>query len=314
VDTSPFAHAVLEHAAAAALATGARLTVVRVIETSRGQGPTDPVEWTLRHRDVEAELRERVSHFGDVHADVVVIDGPVAESLCTWVRDNDVDLIVLGAGGNGSFAGLGGTSRRVAEATNASILLVPSTEVGEDAVQYRRVMTPLDGSSRSECALPVALGIAAAHDAEFVLVHAPPYIELTETGPVEAEAAALRDQLRHRNERVAEKYLRQVRSRLPRVWASTQTRVLASGDPRHALARAAMDDHSDIIVLSATGLSGHPDLSIGSIAEYLINHAGQPILLVRRNGWTSPRAHRFGEDAQALRLPSRAPVRPSLRR
>ena len=61
-----------------------------------------------------------------------------------------------------------------------------------------------------------------------------------------------------------------------------------------------------IIVLSATGLSGHPDLSVGSVAEYLINHVDKPILLVRGRGWTPPRAHRCGEEAEVVRLPSRA--------
>ncbi len=308
VDTSPFSHAALAHAAAVALAVGARLTVMRILEPLASQAPTDPVEWTLRHRDIEAELRERASHFNDLYADAVVIDGPAAEGICAWVRDNNVDLTVLGVGGesNWPFAGLGGTSRRVAEATNASVLLVPSTKVDDAPVRYRRVMTPLDGSSRSECALPIALAIAAAHDAEVVLVHAAPNIDLTETGPLEAEAIALRDRLRRRNERVAEQYLRQVRSRLPRAPVSTRTRVLASGDPRHALARAAVDYHSDIIVLSATGFSGHPDLSVGSVAEYLINHVDKPILLVRGQGWTPPRALRCGEEAEAVRLPSRA--------
>jgi nucleotide-binding universal stress UspA family protein len=268
----------------------------------------DPVEWTLRRRDVAAELRERASHFRGLRADVVVIDGPAAERICAWVRDNGVDLTVLGAGGdsNWPFAGLGGTARRVAEAANGSVLLVPSTEAADDPVRYRRVMTPLDGSPRSECALPIALRIAAAHDAEIVLVHAAPNIELCETGPLEAEAIVLRDRLRHRNERVAERYLRQVRSRLPRAPASTRTWVLPSGDPRHALARAAMEDRSDIIVLSSTGLSGHPDLSVGSVADYLINHADMPILLVRGHEWTPPRAHRCADEARAMRLPGRA--------
>jgi nucleotide-binding universal stress UspA family protein len=280
---------------------------MRVLVPSRSQAPTDPVEWTLSHRDAEAELRELATHFADLHADKVVIDGRAAERICAWVRENDVDLIILGADGDGdwSFTGLGGTARRVAEATNASVLIVPSTEVDDKPVQYHRVMTPLDGSARSECALPIALGIAAANDADFVLVHAAPNIDLTETGPVEAEAIALRDQLRHRNERIAEEYLRQVRSHLPRAWADTRMQVLQSGDPRHALARAAVEQQSDIIVLSATGLSGHPDLSLGSIAEYLINHADRPILLVRGQEWTSARTRRRGEGSQALRLPSR---------
>jgi nucleotide-binding universal stress UspA family protein len=305
MDTSPFAHAALMHATAIASATGARLTLLRVLEPWAGQTPIDPVEWTMRHRDIEAELLERALRLTEIRPDVKVIDGPAAERICAWGRDNGVDLTVLGAGGESGwpFAGLGGTARRVAVAASGSVLLIPSAKVSDAPLRYRRVMTPLDGSSRSECALPVALGIAAAHDAEIGLVHAAPSVDLTEVGPLEADDIDLRDRLRRRNERVAEQYLRRVRSRLPQTFVSARSRVVPDGDPRHALARAAGDDRADIIVLSSTGFGGHPDLSVGSVAEYLINNVDVPILLVRGQGSNPSQAHRCGEDALALRLP-----------
>jgi nucleotide-binding universal stress UspA family protein len=308
LDQSPYAQPVLAHAAAIASAVGARLTVMRVLEAHSNHAPADPIEWKMRHHDVLAELRERASGLGDIQCDTVVLDGQAAECICAWARENRVDLTVIGAAGNSNwpFAGLGGTARRVAEAASGSVLLVPSLAVADKLVWYRRVLTPLDGSSRSECALPVAMAIAAAHDAEVVLVHAAPNVELTEIGPLEAEAITLRDQLRRRNELVAARYLGQVQSHLPRTKVSTRTRVLASGDPRHELARAALDENSDIIVLSSTGLSGHPDLSVGSVAEYLINHAEKPILLVRASDPTQLSAHPGTEGEQPVRLPNRA--------
>jgi len=307
VDASSYADAVLAHAAAIAVAAEARMTVMRVLEASSVQAPVDPVEWTLRHRDVKADLIERASHFDDLQADSVIIDGPPAERICAWARDNAVDLTVLGRGGesNGSFIGLGGTARRVAEAVNGSVLIVPSTQVGDTPVHYRRVLTPLDGSSRSECALPLGLGIAVAHGSEMVLVQAAPNVDLIEAGPLEAEAITLRERLRVRNERAAERYLRQVRSRLPPTPA-TRVRVLPSGDPRHALARAAVEEHADLMVLSCTGQSGYPDMSVGSVADYLINHMDIPVLLVRGHEGSPPMVYGKSRADMAVRLPSRA--------
>jgi nucleotide-binding universal stress UspA family protein len=307
VDASFFADAVLAHAAAIAMAAEARMTVMRVLEASVVQAPTDPVEWTLRHRDVKADLHEHASRFDDLQADAVIVDGPAAERICAWGRDHAVDLTVLGRGGesNGPFIGLGCTARRVAEAVNGSVLIVPSMQVGDAPIRYRRVLVPLDGSSRSECALPLGLGIAAAHGAEMMLVHAAPNVDLTEAGPLEAEAFTLRDRLRLRNERAAERYLRWVRSRLPPTPA-TRMRVLPSGDPRHALARAAVEEHADLMVLSCTGQSGHPDMSVGSVADYLINHMNIPVLLVRGHEGSPPTVYRKSGEAMAVRLPSRA--------
>lgn len=307
VDASPFADAVLAHAAAVAKAAEARMTVIRVIEASTAQAPTDPVEWMLRHRDVEADLREHTSHFGDLHADTMIVDGPAAERICSWARGHAVDLIVLGRGGesHGAFVGLGDTARRIAEIASGSVLFVPSTLVGGAQIHYRRVLIPLDGSSRSECALPLGLGIAAALDAEMVLVQAAPNVELIEADPLEAEAITLRDRLRLRNERAAEQHLKRIRSRLPPT-PVTKVRVLPSGDPRHALARAAVEEHADLMVLSCTGQSGHPDLLVGSVADYLINHMQIPVLLVRSSKGSAQMVGRKSGEAVAARLPSRA--------
>jgi nucleotide-binding universal stress UspA family protein len=307
LDGSAFAGAVCAHAAALAIAAGARMTVMRVLETAAVQAPTDPVEWAMKRRDVEADLRKCASRFGDLQADAVVVDGSAAERICTWARANAVDLTVLGGGGEGTwpFVGLGGTARRVAEVFSGSVLLVPSTQVGDAPIRYRTVLTPLDGSSRSESALPLSLAIAAAHHAELVLVHAAPNVDLTEADPLEAEAITLRDRLRRRNERAAERYLKLVRSRMPRTPA-TRIRVLPSGDPRHALARAAVEEHADLMVLSCTGQSGHPDMSVGSVADYLINHMDIPVLLVRGHEGSPSMVYRKSGEAMAVRLPSRA--------
>jgi len=307
LDTSSMAASVLAHAAAVAMVADARMTVLRVLEASAVQAPMDPVEWTLRHRDVEVDLRERASHFGDVQADAVVVDGSAAERICAWARPNSVDLTVLGRGGdaNWPFAGLGGTASRVVQVVNGSVLLVPSTQRAGAPIRYRRVLTPLDGSARSESALPLSLAIAAAHGAELVLVYAAPNVDLTEAAPLEAEAITLRDRLRRRNENAAERYLRRVKSRLPPT-STTRVRVLPSGDPRHALARAALEERADLMVLCCTGQSGHPDMSVGSVADYLINRMNIPVLLVREDEASPPMVYRNSGEAMAVRLPSRA--------
>lgn len=308
VGTSTSTEAILAHAAAVASATDARVTVLRVLETASVIAPTDPVEWTLHHREVETALRECASLFGALETETVVVDGPVAERICAFARDNAVDLTVLGGGSADSapFGGVGSTARRVAEGVDGSVLLVPSGMSGAGPVRYRRVMMPLDGSSWSECALPLGLAIAAAHDAVVVLVHAAPNVDLTEAGPPEAETTALRDSLRMRNERAAEQYLWQIRSRLPEI-PTTKIRVLPSGDTRHSLAHAPGEENAALVVLSPTGRGGHPDMSLGSVADYLINHLNGPALLARaRDGNSRIARFRNPADASTGRLPGRA--------
>jgi nucleotide-binding universal stress UspA family protein len=300
----------LAHAAAIAEAMGSRLTVIHVLEPpTAGQTPPDPIEWELRHREAQAQIMQLTEHAGDtLQIESSVVEGPAAERICQWAREHKVDLTVLAARGESGWSewGLGGTARQVVESVPGPVMLVPVVETGGDAVRYRRLMVPLDCSSRAECALPIAVRIARGHEAEVLLVHAVPDVDLTEVGPLEAEDLDLRDRLRRRNERVAQRYLNLIRARMPLTGASTRIRLLPSGDPRHALARAVSDEGIDIIVLCASGLSGHRDLPIGSTADFLMTHAAKPILLVRGQA-TRPASHRRHDAAGArLRLPGRA--------
>ena len=284
VDSSACAHTVLAHAAATAQAMGAQLTVLRVLEPSAARhAPTDPVEWDLRHHEAVAEVERLASGVNDhVHADALVIEGMAAERICEWASEHDVDLTVLGISGeNGCEWGLGRTARRVAETAPGSVLLCPTTEVIKGALNYHRLMIPLDCSSRAECALPIAASMADAHNADLLLVHASPEVALTEVGPPEADDLALRERLRKRNRRVAQRYLQQTQARLSLTGGTSRVRMLPTNDPRHAIMRAVSDEEIDILVLSSSGCSGHPDLSLGSVADYLICHITTPILLVR---------------------------------
>ncbi len=306
VDEAPFSEVVLVHTAAAAEVVGARLTVMHVLQSPADQEPMDPVEWALRHRDATAYLRERLSRFGDLRAEAVIEAGRLpAERINAWAHDNAVDLIVMGRGGesDGSFVRLGDTARRVAEVANASVLLVPSMQVSDTPIRYRKVLIPLDGSSRSECVLPLGLRIAAAHEAETVLVHAAPKADLIESDLLDAEAVALRDRLYRRNERAARRYLDGIRSRLP-VTPTARIRLEPSGDARRALARTVAEERADLMVLSSAGTSGYADMTVGSVADYLINHLNIAVLLVRQHKGTPPTDHRKPDHAMDTRLPS----------
>lgn len=304
VDCSSQSTAALTHAAEIARVTGAQLLVIRILETSpNNKHPTDPVDWTQKHRIAKAELQAQAASFGSIVSECIVEDGMAAERICDFIRDNQIDLTVLGIGGerNGSAIGLGSTARKIAEMAEGSVLLAPCGDNQLRPVSYKRVMTPLDGSPRAESALPIAVALATAHQAEILLVHAAPNVDLTETGPLEPETMILRDRLRRRNERVGAHYLKKVQSWLPASDVRHSSRLIASGDPRHAVDQAANDHRADLVVLSSTGYGAHPGQGLGSVAEFLISRAQMPVLLVRDRSQPGP--------AQAIRLPDMTALR-----
>jgi nucleotide-binding universal stress UspA family protein len=163
------------------------------------------------------------------------------------------------------------------------VLLIPPSAPEARIVHYRRLLVPLDGSSRAESTLPLALRLAKAEGAELLLAHVVPVPELTEVGPLEAGDLELRGQLVRRNERVAHDYLDRIRARVVKGGISARALVLCDGDVRSRLARAIVDEAVDLVVLSAQGRSGHSDVPFGSVAAYLIAHAVAPLLIMCRH-------------------------------
>lgn len=307
VDTSALAQKVISHAVAVAKAMEAALTLVRVLEPRpTGEVPSDPVEWDIRRRlarnHLEQLVQEQRDKAGRIEAEVV--EGQPAERICLWGREHRVDLTVLATHGEGGSTewDLGSTARKVIDGAPGSILLVPPSASEARIIHYRRIFVPLDGSSRAESALPLALRLAKAEGAELLLAHVVPVPELTEVGPLEAEDLELRRQLVLRNEHIAHDYLDQIRTRVEKGAISARSLVLCDGDVRSRLARAIVDEAVDLVVLSAQGRSGHFDVPFGSVAAYLIAHAVAPLLIMCRHSTRTTRR----VAAAGGRLPSHA--------
>jgi len=311
IDTSAMGRKVIAHAAAIAKALGAKLTLMRVLETrSAGGMPPDPVEWEIRRREAWEAMERIVAEQGysAQRVKAQVVEGQPAEQISLWVRDHDVDLTVLCTHGedHATTADLGQTVRSVLDHAAGSLLLVPHSVADAGVVTYRRILVPLDGSSRAESAVPLAVRLARAQQGEVVLVHVVPIPELTEVGPPEAEALELRDLLVRRNERVAQEYLDRIRGQVAGQGIAVRSLVLRGGDVRRRLARSIVDEAADLVVLSSHGRSGHTDVPHGSIAAYQIAHPTTPLLIVRHQPAESQRHTVPAPTCTGLRLPDQA--------
>ena len=212
-----------------------------------------------------------------------VFEGRAADQICIWAQAHQVDLMVLCSHGEGNATkwDLGNTARRIVERARGSVLLVPAHVEESPIVRYRRLLVPLDGSSRAESAILIAVRLAEAQKAELLLVHVVPEPELTEIGPLEPEDIELRKRLVRRNQRVAQEYLDRIRARLVDKGVPIRTLILQGGDVRHTLARAIVDEAADLAVVASHGRSGHIDTAAGNVTAYLIGHTPIPLLVVR---------------------------------
>jgi nucleotide-binding universal stress UspA family protein len=296
---------------ALANALSARIALVRVLEVRpASEVLPDPIEWQLLRRQAQDDVKQLVrKHEGTSGVVAVhVIEGQAPEQICQWVDDHGIDITVIGTHGEGATTEweLGSTARKVIDRVSGSILVVPATAPEDATVHYRRIMVPLDGSSRAESAIAPAVRLATSEGGEVILIHVVPTPELTESGPLEAEDIELRDRLIQRNERVAAAYLDRTRSLLTDTGITVRTLILQDGDVRSGVTRAAIEEAVDLVVLSAHGRSGRSDVSFGSTAAHLIAHVPSPLLIVRRHpAVVARRDDAMSSDAD-IRLPDHA--------
>jgi nucleotide-binding universal stress UspA family protein len=308
INQSAMIELVVPHALAIARAFGGRLTIVRVVEYgTAGEVPTDPLEWDIRRR----EAREQVEHIVRDNRSDVPISGDVIESraaveICLWAERHQVDLMVLCPSDTPDRAEWP-LARTLLDQMPGSVLIVHAPVTIHTLVgRYRRLLVPVDGSSRAESAVPLAARVAASAAAELLVAHVVPSPGLTEVGPPDAEDVELRERIAQRNLRVATTYLDRLRARFATTGSSPRTIVVRDGDVRTSLERLVEDEGVDLVVLSSHGHTGRAGVPYGSVTADLVLHSSAPLLIVRPRT-TRPRVEKVMAKASlAGRLPGQA--------
>jgi universal stress protein A len=132
---------------------------------------------------------------------------------------------------------------------------------------FQRILCPIDFSGTSEKALRYAERLAAAAEAEIVLVHA---FDAPQSYDLAGQTRPADSTLKSRFE--------QIRPASPQV---KFTHVLHAGVPGEVICWLAQDRNCDLIVIGTHGHSGLKHLLLGSVAEYVVRHARCPVLTVR---------------------------------
>ena len=312
LDGSEFSEGALRHARAVATALGAHLTLLRVLESEDGERtPADAFEWHVRRREAQAYLEELAAKSPtDAEPAADVVQGGAAEQICLWTDQHRVGLTVLcshGAGGPTPWS-LASTAGKLIDRLPGSLLIVPAAARGPlgDELRYRRVLLPLDGSARAESALPVAVRLAVAHDAELLLVHVVPVPELTQVGPLDADDLELERRVVERNERVASRYLDRIRARASQADARVRAVLVRGGAVRTRLPRLIEREGANLVVMSAHGHTGRTDSPYGTGAAYLLTHSATPLLVLRELGSRGMQRVERPATRSGVRLPEQA--------
>jgi len=291
LDGSPLAACVFPHIVAIARATGARMTLLRVLERSDTSlaGYGNPFDWQMQKREVQTYLDEmagQLLHTVDLPVTTALLEGSAAAQIVEYAQRTDADLVVLSSHGQGGLSGWHTSSiaHKVSQRVGTSVLLVrawrpeASCEPAQWGEQrYHCILAPLDGSPRAECVLPIATALAERADA-LCLVHGVTRPELFQRLPLTTEDQALLDRIVARNQQQAQQYFEQLQARLV---PTPRTHILTNHNVAAMLHRFVAEEQIDLVLLSAHGCSGQAQWPFGSLTQSFIHYGETPLLIVQ---------------------------------
>jgi nucleotide-binding universal stress UspA family protein len=296
----------MPHAKAIAVGLGAELMLVHVVEARNSKYvPADPVEWECSRREAEAFVSALSKEHSSPGYSIStrVLHGRTSDQISNCMVNGLDDVAVLCRSGDAPGR-LGHTARNVLENGDSSVLLVPSNADCTVLPPYRRVLLPLDVSSRAEGAIALAMKIARNQRAEIVLVNAVPEPDLLAVGPLEAEDLELKNRLQRRNELVAHEYLARQCEQIRSCGVAARPVVVVDGDARRQLNRAIVNESADLVVISSYGNGGHADASVGDTAIFLLANSSVPVLMIRRTQSSRSSHVYFPTQSNGVRHPT----------
>ena len=307
LDGSALAESTLPHVLALARVFSSRVTLLRVLDATpyleTGE-QVNPLHWHIQRAEAQAYLATVVTRLktAGLTAKAILLEGRVAEVVSDYVHNHQVDVIALSSHGRSSSSPwlLGGTAQRILERCQVSMLLVRGQPLVDNLAEweYKRVLVPLDGSPRAECALPVAVAIARHSQVNLLLAHVVSEPQLVTVTPASVEDRQLIEHLTARNQREIARYFNQIQARTDlKFEIYLEHAPCATTGMQMLVARLC----PDLIVLSTHGFSGDEALPYGSVTHGILAYGTTSVLMVRHTAHTSNVNVTESASAAALR-------------
>lgn len=224
----------------------------------------------------EEQLREfaKVHAEGGLQAKVLVQEGVVTESILEFVRENAIDMIVMGTHGRRGVQRLtvGSVTERVMRRAGCPVLVVRrpahnfvAPKSGAEPVHLSKILFCSDFSDYSARALQYALSLATEYKSELSLIHVVEHI------PSPQERDAETERVLHRLE---ESVPADARS------CCTIKPIARVGKPYEEIIKHAEQDQTDLIVVGVRGRNALDLALFGSTTHRVIQLGPCPVLAI----------------------------------
>ncbi len=160
---------------------------------------------------------------------------------------------------------------------------------------FHRILVPLDGSERAECALPVAARLAHASHGTLIVVQV---LNIDPT-PYVAPGMILSNSMVQAESDAVDQYLTQVTASFKQEGLPVE-QVALFGTPVSLLLSTIASCHADLVVICSHGRTGFTRWALGSVAEKIARSSPVPVLVLREHGSLPAGSH--PDSTQPLRI------------
>lgn len=228
--------------------------------------------WTGRDLEAEAKELEWLTRLADqLSADepkltisTRVVHAPLGETLAAPGEE----VLVIAPARDLPLDGLSWGTRELVRSGGLPVLVAP---VDRALLPLRRILIALDGSDFSLEAVRPALELARATGARVSLLEVVTryngLARLLKPGDRTAESA--------------ERFLREVRERIPPEIGPVDVRVVEHANPAAGIVLEARREEVDLVAMATHGRGGLRRIMMGSVAESVVRSVQVPVLLFR---------------------------------
>jgi len=231
-------------------------------------------------------LRGIATTFPDATVSCTVEKGSAVETIIQK-GETDVGMLITmathGRSGLNRFL-LGSVAEKVMRGTANPILLIRAADeakgVGEE--KLTSVIVPLDGSELAESVLPMVAGVAKKLGLEVVLFRAY-HIPYNAYAGDDGYSAVNYDELISSVRDEAKEYLETKVADVKKLGVEKVSMLLKEGFAGDEIITLGRKTPDNLIAMCSHGRSGVKRWVLGSVAETVVRHSGDPVLVVRAN-------------------------------
>lgn len=295
LDGSPFSESILPYARKFSKAFGLPVELMHVIAPESLEVFMDPkrgrsaiqVQTDFITTSNDYLERTAASFPGSPKVQWSVEVGEPAKFIVDRASREAGTLVAMASGGYSGIKRwfIGSVAAKVLHETRSPLLLVrgAAEKAASEEAALDRILVPLDGSILAEKALPHALAISRAMNlaVELLQVYTQPLSAIVPPAYPAGAEKVTGMQIAQAARTEAEVYLKEKMHQLLENGAPRASYVVSEGDAATRIIDMAQQTGDNLIAMSTHGRSGIRRWMLGSVAERVVWHSGDPILVIQ---------------------------------